>query len=40
MNEIFHFFENPLYELKNGVHLPTKTHFFNAESIINLGKKF
>ena len=25
-NEIFQFFENPVYEVRSGVHLPSKTH--------------
>ena len=40
MNEIFQFFENPVYELRSGVHLPgrnSRTVFFGTESIINLG---
>ena len=39
MNEIFQFFENLVYELRSGVHLPTRnsrTVFFGSESIINL----
>ena len=42
MNEIFQFFENPVYELRSGVHLPSRnsrTVFFGTESIINLGAK-
>ena len=42
MNEIFQFFENPVYELRSGVHIPTRnscTVFFVTESIINLGAK-
>ena len=42
MNEIFQFFENPVYELRSGVNLPSRnsrTVFFGAESIINLGEK-
>ena len=42
INEIFQFFENPVYELKSGVHLPNRnspTVFFGTESIINLGAK-
>ena len=42
MNEIFQFYENPIYELKSGVHLPSRnsrTVFFSTESIINLGAK-
>ena len=42
MNEIFQFFKNPAYELKSGVHLPSRnsrTVFFGTESIINLGAK-
>ena len=40
MNEIFQFFENTVYELRIGVHLPSKnsrTVFFGIESIMNLG---
>ena len=40
MNEIFQFFENTVYELRIGVHLPGKnsrTVFFGTESIMNLG---
>ena len=40
MNEIFQFFENPVYELRIGVHLPSRNSrivFFGAESIMNLG---
>ena len=40
MNEIFQFFENPVYELSSGVHLPSRnsrTTFFGTESIMNLG---
>ena len=40
MNEIFQFFENPVYELRKVVHLPSRnsrTVFFGTESIINLG---
>ena len=40
MNEIFKFFENPVYELSSGVHLPSRisrTAFFGTESIMNLG---
>ena len=43
MNEIFQFFENPVYELKKAVHLPirnARTVLFGSESIINLGAKF
>ena len=43
MNEIFQFFENPVYELRSGVHLPSRnsrTVFFGTESIMNLGAKF
>ena len=39
MNEIFQFFENPVYELRSGVHLPSRNSrivFFGAESIMNL----
>ena len=42
MNEIFQFFENTVYELRIGVHLPSKnsrTVFFGIESIMNLGGK-
>ena len=42
MNEIFQFFENPVYELRSGVHLPSRnsrTDFYGTESIINLGPK-
>ena len=42
MNEIFQFFENPVYELRSGVHLPSRnsrTVFFGTESIINLAAK-
>ena len=42
MNEVFQFFENPAYELRSGVHLPSRnsrTVFFGTESIINLGSK-
>ena len=42
MNETFQFFENPVYELRSGVHLPSRnsrTVFFGTESIINLGAK-
>ena len=42
MNEIFQFFENPVYELRSGVHLTgrnSRTVFFGTESIINLGAK-
>ena len=42
MNEIFQFFENPIYELRSGVHLPSwnsRTIFFRTESIMNLGAK-
>ena len=41
MNEIFQFFENPVYELRSGVHLPgrnSRTVFFGTESIINTAK--
>ena len=40
INEIFQFFENPVYELRSAVHLPSRnshTVFFGTESIINLG---
>ena len=39
MNEIFQFFENPVYELRSGVLLPSRNSrivFFGAESIMNL----
>ena len=42
MNEIFQFFENPFYELRIGIHLPSRnsrTVFFGTESIINLWAK-
>ena len=42
MNESFQFFENRVYELRSGVHLPSRnsrTVFFGTESIINLGAK-
>ena len=42
MNEIFQFFENPVYELRSRFHLKTRNlHiiFFDSESIINLGVK-
>ena len=42
MNEIFQFFENPIYERGKGVHLPSRnsrTVFFGTESIMNLGAK-
>ena len=42
MNEIFQFFENPVYELRSGIHLPSRKSrkvFFGTESIINLGAK-
>ena len=42
MDEIFQFFENPVYELRSGVHLPSRnsrTVFFRTESIMNLGAK-
>ena len=42
MNEIFQFFENPFYELRIGIHLPSRnsrTVFFGIESIINLWAK-
>ena len=42
MNEIFQFFENSVYELRSGVHLPgrsSRTVFFGTESITNLGAK-
>ena len=40
MNETFQFFENPVYELRSGVHLPSRnscTVFFGTESKMNLG---
>ena len=36
MNVIFQFFENPVYELRSGAHLPSRnsrTVFFGTESI-------
>ena len=42
MNEIFQFFENSVYELRSGVHLPSRnsrTVFFGTDSIMNLGAK-
>ena len=42
MNEIFRFFESPVYELGSGVHLPSRDSpkvFFGVESIMNLGAK-
>ena len=42
MNESFQFFENCVYKLRSGVHLPSRnsrTVFFGTESIINLGAK-
>ena len=42
MNEIFQFFENPVYEFRSGFHLPSRnsrTVFLGTESIINLGVK-
>ena len=42
MNKIFQFFENPVYELRSGVHLPgrnSRAVFFGTEPIINLGAK-
>ena len=42
INEIFQFFGNPVYEIRIGVHLPSRnsrTVFFGIESIINLGAK-
>ena len=42
MSDIFQFFENPVYELRSRVHLPSRnlrTVFFGTESIINLGAK-
>ena len=38
--KFFNFFENPVYELSSGVHLPSRnsrTTFFGTESIMNLG---
>ena len=40
MNDFFQFFENPVYELRSGVHLPSRnsrTVFFGTESIMSLG---
>ena len=42
MNEIFQVFESPVYELRSGVHLPTRNSrsiLFGIESVINLGTK-
>ena len=42
MNETFQFFENPVYELRSGVHLPSRnshTVFSGIESITNLEAK-
>ena len=42
MKEIFQIFENPVFELRSGVHLPSRnsgTVFFGTESIMNLGAK-
>ena len=42
MDEIFQFFENPVYELRCGVHVPdrnSRTVFCATESIINQGPK-
>ena len=42
MNWLFQFFESPVYELRSGVHLLSRsscTVFFGTESIINLGDK-
>ena len=42
LNEIFKFFESPVYGLRSGVHLPTinsRAVFLGTESIINLGVK-
>ena len=42
MKEIFQFYENPVYELGSGFHLPSRnsrTVFFGTESITNLGAK-
>ena len=42
INEIFQFFENPVYEHRSGVHLPSRNShkiFFGPESIMNPGVK-
>ena len=42
MNEIFQLFENPVYQLRSGVDLPSRnsrTVFFGTESIMNIGAK-
>ena len=42
INEIFQFFENPVYEYRSGVHLPSRNSrkvFVDAESIMNPGVK-
>ena len=42
LNEVFQFLENPVYELKSGVHLPIRnwhTVFFGTESIMSPGAK-
>ena len=42
MNGFFQFFENPVYELRTGVHLQTRnscTTLLIGESIINLRPK-
>ena len=42
INEIFQFFENPVYEHRSGVHLPSRNSrkvFVGTESIMNLGAK-
>ena len=42
INEIFQFFENPVYEHRSGVHLPSRNSrkvFFGTESIMNPGAK-
>ena len=42
MNEIFQFFENPVYELRSGVHLPSRNSrkvFLGTKSIMKLGAK-
>ena len=42
MDEIFQFFENPVYELRSGVHLPSRNSrkvFFGTESIMSPGAK-
>ena len=42
MNGVFQFFENPVYELRSGVHVPSRNSravFFGIESITNLGAK-